>query len=718
MRDASERSSEDRNIVIGTGDDGRPYDVVHWAGQWNGDAPHDQPHTSGDAHVSNPSEPAAAIADGSARSAQAKAAQAGAKARRRRRIALGSGAAVAAILLVMVTREPDHPVISEPGEPIASAPSSPASSIASTEELAEAWRSIEALKAQLRSEADRTEQVLAQGREKAAALEQEAETARRVLADATTQHRQALEQERARGAELASQVLAARQDIETQVAQLRKSGDDAGQLKQIEAARTAQALELEQQKAAALAEAGAARQAMADATEQHRQALDQERQRSAALAGQLAAAQRDNEGQAGQIRKAAADFIQIKQSETARTTQLVQLEQQKAAALAEVEAARLALTTAASQQRQVLEQERGRGAALSNQISSAQREIEGQALQLRKAGAEIAQLKQAETARTAQALQLEQQKAAALAEADTARQALAAATTQHRQALEQERARGAALANQVSAAQRELEGQSAQLRKAGSDAAQFKQAEAARAAQTLQLDQQRAAALAETDVARQVLSAATAQHRQTLEQERARATALAGQLSGTQRDFQAQAEQLRKAQDGISQLRQATDATIAELRQALQQERDRAAAMAQEVSVRPGIAGFAVTGPVTSVPPSRQVPAAQVAEAAPAVVPAVVPDAPDNAESMRLIARASVLLGQGDIGSARIVLERAAEMGSARASFMLAETYDPRILSAWGTYGTRGEVTKARELYARAQAGGIQEAKDRGALLQ
>ena len=31
----------------------------------------------------------------------------------------------------------------------------------------------------------------------------------------------------------------------------------------------------------------------------------------------------------------------------------------------------------------------------------------------------------------------------------------------------------------------------------------------------------------------------------------------------------------------------------------------------------------------------------------------------------------------------------------------------------WGTYGTRGEATKARELYAKAHAGGIQEAKDR-----
>jgi TPR repeat protein len=88
-------------------------------------------------------------------------------------------------------------------------------------------------------------------------------------------------------------------------------------------------------------------------------------------------------------------------------------------------------------------------------------------------------------------------------------------------------------------------------------------------------------------------------------------------------------------------------------------------------------------------------------------------DAQGNAEATKLIARASALLGRGDIGAARIVLERASEAGSAMASFMLAETYDPAVLTAWGTYGTRGEMTKARELYRKAQAGGIEEAKNR-----
>ena len=89
---------------------------------------------------------------------------------------------------------------------------------------------------------------------------------------------------------------------------------------------------------------------------------------------------------------------------------------------------------------------------------------------------------------------------------------------------------------------------------------------------------------------------------------------------------------------------------------------------------------------------------------------AAVPDIP---EAPRLMARASLLLSQGNIGAARIALERAAEAGSAPALFALAETYDPTTLAAWGTFGTQGDVAKARELYAKAFASGVQEAGDR-----
>jgi hypothetical protein len=104
-----------------------------------------------------------------------------------------------------------------------------------------------------------------------------------------------------------------------------------------------------------------------------------------------------------------------------------------------------------------------------------------------------------------------------------------------------------------------------------------------------------------------------------------------------------------------------------------------------------------------------------------------VPPAQDNRPALRepentagtakLIDRASGLLRLGDIGGARLVLAIASENGSARATFMLAQTYDPRVLSTWNAMGTRADAAKARELYAKAYAGGIAEAKARSEAL-
>jgi hypothetical protein len=44
---------------------------------------------------------------------------------------------------------------------------------------------------------------------------------------------------------------------------------------------------------------------------------------------------------------------------------------------------------------------------------------------------------------------------------------------------------------------------------------------------------------------------------------------------------------------------------------------------------------------------------------------------------------------------------------------MLAETYDERVLRSWRVNGISGDHTKARELYERAQAGGIEDARER-----
>jgi hypothetical protein len=72
------------------------------------------------------------------------------------------------------------------------------------------------------------------------------------------------------------------------------------------------------------------------------------------------------------------------------------------------------------------------------------------------------------------------------------------------------------------------------------------------------------------------------------------------------------------------------------------------------------------------------------------------------------LVKADELLRRGDVGGARLVLERALREGSELAAFRLAETYDPKRLSAWGVIGTKPDTAKARQLYERACAAGIQ----------
>jgi hypothetical protein len=79
----------------------------------------------------------------------------------------------------------------------------------------------------------------------------------------------------------------------------------------------------------------------------------------------------------------------------------------------------------------------------------------------------------------------------------------------------------------------------------------------------------------------------------------------------------------------------------------------------------------------------------------------------------RLVDRARQLIDRGDISGARAVLERAAGMGSARALFILAQTFDPAVLSSWGAIGTEPNKERAQQLYTEAFAGGVQEAADR-----
>jgi hypothetical protein len=482
---------------------------------------------------------------------------------------------------------------------------------------------------------------------------QEAAQAKQAAEASVPEARQSLEKEQ-RAEALAHELAEARRAIDGLNLQL-----------QAEAAKTTQLLGQEREKTAALVqEATAARQEL---TVQHRHAIEEERARSVALASELAMAHREIEMQAALLRKAGDEAVQVKQ----------------------------AVEASAPEARQSLELEKEqRTEVLANELAEARRAINGLNLQLR-----------AEAANSAQLLGQERQDATA------ARQELTASTEQHRRAIEEERARGAALASELALARREIETNVALLNKARETTAELQQerdraeAGAAKSAQLLGEERQHATAA----------TASTAQDRRALEEERARGAALASELAIARREIETNVARLNKSRDDAAQFKQTAEKQTAENTTAeLQQERDSADGLSRELTMARESAQRAIDARTTleRAANSQITQVTQAVEAAAPEQPAAAV-AHGGPEVARLMVRARALLGQGNIGAARIVLERAAEMGSTQATFMLAETYDPVILSAWGTYGTRGEVTKARELYAKAYVGGIQEAKNR-----
>ena len=84
-----------------------------------------------------------------------------------------------------------------------------------------------------------------------------------------------------------------------------------------------------------------------------------------------------------------------------------------------------------------------------------------------------------------------------------------------------------------------------------------------------------------------------------------------------------------------------------------------------------------------------------------------------SADEARVIARSEFLIKQSDFSGARLLLEYAVEKGSARAAFLMAETYDWRMLRPTQAYGVRLDAEKAQELYELAAAAGIEKARER-----
>jgi hypothetical protein len=141
--------------------------------------------------------------------------------------------------------------------------------------------------------------------------------------------------------------------------------------------------------------------------------------------------------------------------------------------------------------------------------------------------------------------------------------------------------------------------------------------------------------------------------------------------------------------------------------------------LAQDASTRPSpAAGTTITQPTRLPEPAPLVapPALEEQQAVPKAVspPTSLPTAPSSAsqslsptEIGALVTRGDGLLSAGDIASARLFYERAADAGNASAALRLGATFDPGFLSRVGIRGTPGDPEQAASWYRRARELGV-----------
>jgi hypothetical protein len=308
------------------------------------------------------------------------------------------------------------------------------------------------------------------------------------------------------------------------------------------------------------------------------------------------------------------------------------------------------------------------------------------------------------------ALAEERDRSAALAgELDTARrdlivEQLKQAAETAKAELQQERERIKALASELAIARREIEAQAALSRKLGTEAAQLKQA-AETATTELQQERERTkpdatelAARGSMDMSQQKESPNPANEWKpvALDVPANQPAAMPGQEVG------------RKAATSTSESG-SSDNELArvEVPTSLQNDRVGGKPAQRPKPRRRAIAARLLLGRAAN---SRT---AKLGEALSGNEEHGPLEAERGFGGTTLMDRANVLLSQGEIGAAQVILGRAAKTGSAQATFRLAETFDPLVLSSWRLAGARADAIKARELYATAYARGIKVAKDR-----
>jgi hypothetical protein len=208
---------------------------------------------------------------------------------------------------------------------------------------------------------------------------------------------------------------------------------------------------------------------------------------------------------------------------------------------------------------------------------------------------------------------------------------------------------------------------------------------------------------AEALEAKRVGDAKQRELKQALDESEARAEALSRELTSVREKFASVGKSFNKdvvAQDGASPTRP-LDRPIQESN----------AGMTGVVPITHSLDELTAGTPASSDTRSAPISAAPYD---PLVEPLRPPAQPlSSADEARLVARAESLIKQSDFSGARLLLEHALEKGSARAAFMMAETYDWRMLRTLQAYGVRGDTEKARQLYELAAVAGIENAQER-----
>jgi hypothetical protein len=108
------------------------------------------------------------------------------------------------------------------------------------------------------------------------------------------------------------------------------------------------------------------------------------------------------------------------------------------------------------------------------------------------------------------------------------------------------------------------------------------------------------------------------------------------------------------------------------------------------------------TGPMLQGGPGTQAPS-----------PGKVIRALDPEEIQVLTRQGEQFAAAGDLVTARILLQRAAEAGDATAAIALGATYDPNVLAKLGVVGMNADVEKARSWYRKAESFGSPDASQR-----